>query len=303
MKKIASFIALAVIAYSGGPAIGFAQTATTTLASFQAQLDLISQLTKQIQALQEQINQIQQQKQQSVTQLIASLREGSQGDEVKILQALLAADSEIYPEGLITGFFGRLTAAAVKKFQAKNKLDQVGRVGPKTLEKLNQMLMQTPVLFEEHATGTKQLCVAIPPGHLIAPGWLRKQGGVQPIVSVCQTLPPGIQRLLGYTSSTLPVVDTTPPVISSIAVSNIASSTATVGWITNEAATSKVYYATNSLVVLTAASSTGNTTLIATHSLGLTGLNASSTYYFVVESKDASNNTATSSQQMFVTLP
>ena len=51
--------------------------------------------------------------------LIRELREGMIGDDVRVLQALLAADSDVYPEGLITGYYGRLTAQAVRKFQKK----------------------------------------------------------------------------------------------------------------------------------------------------------------------------------------
>src|SRR3989344_2405282 len=80
----------------------------------------------------------------SVAQLVSpvfnsDLQLGSRGDDVKRLQELLAQDKEIYPDGLATGYFGALTSAAVKKFQAKNGLPQVGRVGPATRAKLNEV--------------------------------------------------------------------------------------------------------------------------------------------------------------------
>ena len=65
---------------------------------------------------------------------------GSSGEEVKVLQKLLAGDLSLYPEGLVTGFFGPLTELAVKRLQAKLKIDQVGAVGPQTLAKLNELL-------------------------------------------------------------------------------------------------------------------------------------------------------------------
>jgi peptidoglycan hydrolase-like protein with peptidoglycan-binding domain len=40
--------------------------------------------------------------------------------------------------GPITGYFGSLTGAAVKAFQAKYGIQQLGIVGPMTLAKLNQ---------------------------------------------------------------------------------------------------------------------------------------------------------------------
>lgn len=47
------------------------------------------------------------------------LTRGMKGDDVKTIQEFLAKDREIYPEGLITGFFGVLTEKAIQKFQLK----------------------------------------------------------------------------------------------------------------------------------------------------------------------------------------
>lgn len=68
------------------------------------------------------------------------LRMGSNGEDVRMLQQLLSSDPSLYPEGLVTGFFGPLTELAVKRLQAKLKIDQVGAVGPQTLAKLNELL-------------------------------------------------------------------------------------------------------------------------------------------------------------------
>lgn len=64
--------------------------------------------------------------------IASTLAVGSRGNDVLKLQAYLAADKSIYPEGLITGFFGGATEAAVKRFQARHGLPQVGQVGPAT---------------------------------------------------------------------------------------------------------------------------------------------------------------------------
>ena len=61
---------------------------------------------------------------------------GSKGEDVRNLQKLLAKDKSIYPEGLVTGLFGPLTEKAVKKFQAKYNLPQVGKVSSATRELL-----------------------------------------------------------------------------------------------------------------------------------------------------------------------
>lgn len=44
---------------------------------------------------------------------------GMTSEQVKILQQMLASEPTIYPEGLITGYYGDLTIKAVQKFQAK----------------------------------------------------------------------------------------------------------------------------------------------------------------------------------------
>ena len=54
-------------------------------------------------------------------QLKSNLRFGSQGVEVKELQKCLALDSEIYPKGEISGYFGNKTKEAVIRFQEKYK--------------------------------------------------------------------------------------------------------------------------------------------------------------------------------------
>lgn len=68
------------------------------------------------------------------------LRRGSTGDDVSRLQRFLASDSSIYPEGEITGYYGGLTEAAVKRWQTKFNIVSsgdaettgFGMVGPRT---------------------------------------------------------------------------------------------------------------------------------------------------------------------------
>ncbi len=423
MRKLFSSVSVAMFLMVAGavavPVATFAQT-TTISAGVQAQLDLIASLTKQIQALEQQILGLQQQQHAATVSLVSSLSLGSQGDQVKILQALLAANPAIYPEGLITGFFGHATEQAVKRFQKENDIEQVGIVGPKTLAKLNADLDENPVSFESTSTvtttattsigdnendnkngnsdqnegeGHGRLCAIVPPGHLIASGWLRKDGNEEPIVPTCQTLPSGIedhlststpsstqvvlaitgigstavatstatvnwftnlqansQVMYGLTSAygsstpldstlvtshseaitgltagtvyhfqvasanasgtatssdmtfTTNAPDVTPPVISTITFST-ASTTASVSWLTNEFATSKLYYGTVNPLDITSSStaSVSNGAFVTSHTLTLSGLTASTTYFFVVQSADGSANTATSSQMSFTT--
>lgn len=74
--------------------------------------------------------------------LMKRLRKGDKGDEVKILQQILATNPDIYPEGKITGIFGPMTARALRRFQEKEGLEGIGEAGPKTLALLNKFLSQ-----------------------------------------------------------------------------------------------------------------------------------------------------------------
>ncbi len=95
------------------------------------------------------------------------------------------------------------------------------------------------------------------------------------------------------------VADITAPVISNIATST-ASTTATIGWNTNELASSKVTYG------LTEAYGTSTVVQdvsprVTVHSVMLSGLLACTMYHYAVVSSDASANTATSSDRTVMT--
>lgn len=66
-----------------------------------------------------------------------TLKLGSRGTEVSSLQTYLSEDPAIYPSGLVTGYFGTLTNAGVKRFQTRNNLASDGIVGPMTRSVLN----------------------------------------------------------------------------------------------------------------------------------------------------------------------
>lgn len=72
--------------------------------------------------------------------LTRQLELGMKGADVSILQTFLAKDATIYPQGLVTAYFGSLTKSAVSNFQARNGISTVGRVGPVTLAAINAQL-------------------------------------------------------------------------------------------------------------------------------------------------------------------
>lgn len=382
MKKVLSSLVV------GGLLLGTVfPTFASAQTSLQDNLKKIQELTAQIQALQSQILGLQQQQTQlqvstnaAVLEIIQGLKEGSEGDQVTLLQTLLAAEAGIYPEGKITGFFGPLTRRALQRFQSTHGLEAVGFVGPKTRAELNKLLKQSfkeiknlqdevdddiadeieDALEEAFASATLPTLPSDPCGipslpsggpifqkngkvkiiqtgnvfiyqdgkhkiiitpntyHekdgkkqlLITPGMRLEKDGKNKTVVPCNgngtTTPPSSGN------------DTTAPAISNIG-SSPAQTSATVTWKTDEDATGKVYYGTTNPLNLSNASSVtestannnnnwfwwwagGNTSsLKKDHSVSLTGLTASTTYYFVIESKDKKNNTATSSQQSFTT--
>ena len=67
---------------------------------------------------------------------------GMRGSDVSALQTFLAQDPTLYPQGLVTGYFGSLTKVAVSNFQTHNGISSVGRVGPATLPVLNLQMAQ-----------------------------------------------------------------------------------------------------------------------------------------------------------------
>lgn len=98
-------------------------------------------------------------------------------------------------------------------------------------------------------------------------------------------------------SSTVP--DSTPPVISNVTSSGITSSSATITWDTDEYSNSVVRYGTDGGPDYDYVASSAD--MVVNHSVLLSGLSPSTMYYHIVESTDASNNTATSAEYSFTT--
>lgn len=87
-------------------------------------------------------------KEETVFEFKKDLKVDSQGQEVKELQQCLSQDTDVYPEGEVTGYFGSLTKKAVINFQEKyaseilspyGLKEGTGKVGPSTRKKLNEL--------------------------------------------------------------------------------------------------------------------------------------------------------------------
>lgn len=176
------------------------------------------------------------------------LQVGMSGSDVSALQTFLATDATIYPQGLVTGYFGFLTKSAVANFQSRNGLPAVGRVGPATL----------PVINAQMANG------------------------------------------LG---------DANAPVISNMHIS-LGNTTVAISYTTNEASRGTIYYSSSPLTVsespnnvsITGASSASvDTSLRSSHNIQINGLQANTTYYYMVYTSDASGNVTVSNPSSFRT--
>jgi hypothetical protein len=90
-----------------------------------------------------------------------------------------------------------------------------------------------------------------------------------------------------------PIADTTAPLISNIQVFDISSSSATISWITDEPATSRVEYGSGL--------HQENLALVESHRVILQNLNPETLYNFIVNSIDESGNSAVSGENTFIT--
>lgn len=300
MKRIIFLvIVIALVGLLSSPVLAEEPTNNSASELLQALQEQIAQLIAQIEALTEEIESLRQAKGEvketvkeiKVTlKLIRQLRYGMRGEDVELLQQTLATDPDIYPEGLITGYFGSLTRGAVKRFQKTAGIEQAGVVGPKTLVRINELL----------AEGAGE-SGKVPPGLLIAPG-IRKKLGFEPQPLPGQELPPGIAKKLGGEPAP-PGEDETPPVISEVTATDITATSAKITWLTDEEADSKVWYGTATpLVVDDTTPVESFPDLVLNHEITLSVLNANTAHYYIVSSSDEVGNYEISLEETFTTL-
>jgi hypothetical protein len=93
--------------------------------------------------------------------LTGQLDYGQTSTNVTNLQTFLASSPNIYPQGLVTGYFGPLTKSAVMNFQNAYGIAQVGRVGPQTLAKINSMISSGEALTGATVYGNSTIAPTI----------------------------------------------------------------------------------------------------------------------------------------------
>lgn len=313
-----------------------AETASSTSGSAIVELSQrILELRAKILELDRQKAELEVKQREATVELTRRLATGTQGEDVRALQILLALDQEVYPEGMITGFFGPLTAKAVMKFQKKNGIEQVGFVGPKTLKKLNEKLKESAVIIIGATTtaslpfgsgflfSTSTPCLVVPPGHLIAPGFLKKHSDddedddedddndhrkkkkhrkgkwnttQEGITIPCHLLPHGIaKKLIGATSTPRDVL---APTLSGISIGDIASTSVSVRFTANEPVIAWAKFGTTTSYGFETGWTLSATT---TPTLSLSGLSASTTYHVRIKAKDQAGNRTESGDIAFTT--
>lgn len=99
-------------------------------------------------------------------------------------------------------------------------------------------------------------------------------------------------------SSDTIILDATAPIISTVAVTNITGTSATITWTTDEPATSQANYG---LTTSYGSTTLIDNTLLTSHSHVISGLNPNTTYNFRVRSKDAAGNERVGSNVVFTT--
>ena len=198
--------------------------------------------------------------------ITTSLAFGSRGSEVTVLQTYLALDGELYPEKFITGYFGPLTEAAVKRFQCRLRIVCVetatgsgyGRVGPQTRARLNELL--------------SGMTLTVPAGEVLG----------------------------ASTGNIGGIADLSAPIMGS-EQTTIGSTFVTVSWTTNEPAWSRVLYSTTYPPVFSTSLSAKDPSFDATSGVTIGNLEPNTTYYYVRESVDVANNIAVGVTKSFTT--
>lgn len=160
------------------------------------------------------------------------LSRGASGDDVRKLQEFLAKDKNVYPGGLITGYFGPLTETAVKRWQEKYGIEPVGVIGPKTIAKFQELGREVIQGLMNQGAGMSGV---VPSGLLTAPGIQNGSGFATTTAGqatsttygfVTSTLAGATTTFIGTTSTT-PVTSTQPSLNTGLPGTTATSGTST----------------------------------------------------------------------------
>jgi hypothetical protein len=153
-------------------------------------------------------------------------------------------------------------------------------------------------------------------GHLIAPGWIKKNGGASSTVSATCTTPRGILNIFwSWThndnnngnngnggNGTTTVATTTLPTISDI-VTRPRINAAEIVWKTNKPTDSAVFYGTSTSIDVNSSTTpvVERGAFVRNHDIILRNLTASTTYYAIIRSQDNLGNKVYSGTISFMT--
>jgi len=230
------------------------------------------------------------QKADALNQITASLAVGSRGASVTDLQTFLAQDSSIYPEGLITGYYGSLTAAAVRRFQARYGISTVGRVGPQTRAEINQLIVSGTF-----GSGTSPVT-----GDNVAPTIYNATSTLSFMTTTGTTTTNGSTTSTTTSSTATSTTATSTTTNNTTTTGQMIQPTITVSWLTSEPARAKLFYSTLPLVF--SESSAANTepsisgtalvdgSFTTSKSFTISNVASSTTYYYMIEAVDPNGN-------------
>lgn len=199
-----------------------------------------------------------------------------------------------------------LVASPLAGFAKENGKDKSGKDTVQTSEIVNMKASKNDSKKEAKSAvkiqNKQEVSCLKAYGHLISSGWSKKNGQIS--ISGDCWLPFGIaKKFYGTSTIATSTPDVTAPVISSINASPLKNE-ATIKWTTNEKSDSVVFYATSSGALDVNSTSTARiakSNMTKDHSIKLSGLMASTTYYAKIASKDSSGNTSYSDAITFTT--
>lgn len=145
---VAALVFGAVFMFTGS--VAHAQTVNNV----NSLMERIQGLLAQVEDLKEQLYEL---RGEVRAEIKAGLEEGMTDEDIEDIQEILATDPTIYPQGLVTGYFGPLTRNALTRFQQKFELKATGDLNEETRLYLEELLKER---FGER----------VPTGLLRAPG-------------------------------------------------------------------------------------------------------------------------------------